>query len=266
MATSKSSRKKGLLPTPRSNDAEKRGKVSGDRRNGLPGLICLPEAFPASLSATQENAEARMITAISGLRCCKSLGNLIQDGSLQKMLLVSYQWFNPIVQLEWQVKPIYSVIRMRKSEITEQLQEILTEISEKQGMKRIGWLFQLAPSAHPTDEIGSGLLPTPRVADTEGAPVKNVERNSAGGYCRKNQKGVTHGVKIKDVIAMLPTPDASDRRSKNSKQQGISNVITGTKTGLKLQPAFVEWMMGFPSGWTDLNLPSRSTAKKGSRR
>ena len=27
----------------------------------------------------------------------------------------------------------------------------------------------------------------------------------------------------------------------------------GNHPGMKLQPAFVEWMMGLPIGWTDLN-------------
>jgi hypothetical protein len=62
----------------------------------------------------------------------------------------------------------------------------------------------------------------------------------------------------------LPTPDTSDRRSKNSKQQGTSNIV-GARTGLKLQPNFVEWMMGFPQNWTDLNYPSPNIAKKGSK-
>ena len=52
-----------------------------------------------------------------------------------------------------------------------------------------------------------GLLPTPYASDSEGAAVKNVTRNSAGGYSKKNRQGVTFGVKVKDVVAMLPTPD-----------------------------------------------------------
>jgi hypothetical protein len=39
-------------------------------------------------------------------------------------------------------------------------------------------------------------------------------------------------------------------------EQGATKGQTGAKTGLKLQPNFVEWMMGYPQGWTDLNCPS----------
>lgn len=63
----------------------------------------------------------------------------------------------------------------------------------------------------------------------------------------ENESGLLQTTK-----SMLPTPDASDRRSKNSKQQGVSNVVSGTNPGLKLQPAFALWMMGFPETWCDL--------------
>ena len=49
-----------------------------------------------------------------------------------------------------------------------------------------------------------------------------------------------------------PTPDCSDRRSKNSKQQGLSNKATENKTNAKLNPNWVEQLMGLPIGWTDL--------------
>jgi hypothetical protein len=45
---------------------------------------------------------------------------------------------------------------------------------------------------------------------------------------------------------MLPTPDASDA------------ITHGTNRGLKLQPAFVEYMMGYPEGFTELTDLNRS--------
>ena len=91
---------------------------------------------------------------------------------------------------------------------------------------------------------------------SRGGVVKNVELQN-GSYSRKNQDGVRHGVRVQDVVAMLPTPDVSDRRSNKSKQKGVSNVV-GTKTGLKLQPAFALWMMGFPTDWCDLETISKA--------
>ena len=53
------------------------------------------------------------------------------------------------------------------------------------------------------------MFPTPRVSDTEGGIVKNVELKD-GSFSRKNKDGVRWGVKLKDAvdhIQMFPTPD-----------------------------------------------------------
>jgi hypothetical protein len=58
---------------------------------------------------------------------------------------------------------------------------------------------------------------------------------------------------------MIPTPAARDWKGAGTRNENtVPNVIEGrerigTKTGLKLQPGFVEWMMGYPQNWTDLN-------------
>jgi len=68
---------------------------------------------------------------------------------------------------------------------------------------------------------------------------------------------------LSEQIAMLPTPATRDYKGANGQEHmtkdrphmdQLPNAIAhGTNRGLKLQPAFVEWMMGYPIGWTDLN-------------
>ena len=59
------------------------------------------------------------------------------------------------------------------------------------------------------------MYPTPRVSDTEGGIVKNVEMNN-GSFSRKNKKGTRWGVKLKDAVnyleenEMYPTPRSRD--------------------------------------------------------
>jgi hypothetical protein len=112
-------------------------------------------------------------------------------------------------------------------------------------------------------EAINALLPTPRVSEKEGSPVKNAELKN-GRWSRVNRKGVRFGVKVKDVLAMLPTPSVMDmrndirkpeERSDQAKKGGCSNLRekVGNAPGLRLQPNFVEWMMGYPQNWTDLN-------------
>ena len=56
---------------------------------------------------------------------------------------------------------------------------------------------------------------------------------------------------------MLPTPKNRDWKgglgtSEERQTHDLDKVILGQKAGLKLQPAFVEWMMGYPDKWTEL--------------
>ena len=108
------------------------------------------------------------------------------------------------------------------------------------------------------------LWPTPRVSDTEGAVVKNVEMNN-GSFSRVNKKGVRWGVKLKDAVhhmeKMWPTPTANEDaagtpKGKMQKMLGNHPEVRGKtpeewKSG-QLNPTWVEWLMGYPGGWTDL--------------
>lgn len=187
---------------------------------------------PASRFPLPGSSEARTITATSGRKCsalCRSSSPL---GSLVKMLLASSVWHSQRCVLTWKA----------------------------QGMKCNRLLFRLVPSMPSTEETGSGFWPTPM---------------------QPNNGGSNGKAKLKTML--FPTPDCSDRRSAKSKQQGLSNAVklmaTPTAQDAKnstlpasqlnrdsvpgnllqqgqtgqLNPLFVEWLMGFPEGWTDLN-------------
>jgi DNA (cytosine-5)-methyltransferase 1 len=55
---------------------------------------------------------------------------------------------------------------------------------------------------------------------------------------------------------MWPTPTADDASNVNPKPNRFRGLVAAvnetTPTGGKLNPAFVEWLMGFPIGWTEL--------------
>jgi hypothetical protein len=64
-------------------------------------------------------------------------------------------------------------------------------------------------------------------------------------------------------VRMWPTPNASDHRDRGNmgspsiqrrasigKQLGLSMVVSDQSGALN--PTWVEWLMGFPLGWTDL--------------
>jgi hypothetical protein len=113
----------------------------------------------------------------------------------------------------------------------------------------------------PTLSTQAAMLPTPESQSSNRSPTaylaaKKRNKNLGGG-----------GLQV--AIAMLPTPQASDNRDRGNmdhpsiqrriasgKQIGLSvevnSIKDGTSRGLKLQPNFVEWMMGYPQGWTEL--------------
>jgi hypothetical protein len=88
------------------------------------------------------------------------------------------------------------------------------------------------------------MLPTLTVALKEDCPA---ERN-------RNTPSVAA------QIGMLPTPDAamhktgymgSNREGKQvNTETALREATGGANTGLKLQPAFAAWMMGYPEDWT----------------
>ena len=105
-------------------------------------------------------------------------------------------------------------------------------------------LFQLVPSMLRTEEIESGsvrwMWPSPRACELEGGVVK--AENDGNGWYRKNKKGVRWGVKLKDAVAAL--------------ENGQKN----------LNPQFVEYLMGYPIGWTDATLSATPSSRKSRRK
>lgn len=86
--------------------------------------------------------------------------------------------------------------------------EQFSETWPKQGMMQDGRCYRLPASAHPTDELAFGSLPTP----------------TASPYGRNKSRGPN--AKIRPSLQML--------------------------AGGPLNPEFVEWLMGWPMGGTDL--------------
>lgn len=95
--------------------------------------------------------------------------------------------------------------------------------SLRSGTMRNGISYPLAPLAHLTKEKGYGFWPTPVKSDYKGA----VSLARANERWKRSSRGVT-----------------------------LAEHITRTEqieVGGNLNPNFVEWLMGYPIGWTDLN-------------
>jgi len=134
----------------------------------------------------------------------------------------------------------------------------------KQGMMQNGQLYQQVLWEPVIDAVDGGWLPTPRASDVEGGTVKDVQYKN-GNFFRENKEGVRWGVKLRDAVSILPTPTARDykdsgenmnykKAAKKGRLPGVIVESRSTQTGkdTNLNPHFVEEMMGYPIGWTDL--------------
>lgn len=117
--------------------------------------------------------------------------------------------------------------------------------------------------------IQQGMLPTPTASDAGPASILNENTNivyTGKGTPRKvSNNGVNGSLGLARTVMLLPTPTVNESKNNPSgasqwarhdslnveaaKLQGL-NKTTGSD--FQLNPLFVEEMMGFPIGWTDL--------------
>ena len=87
-----------------------------------------------------------------------------------------------------------------------------------------------------------------------------------------NYEKIAKKGKLAGAVKMWPTPNASDNRDRGNlsdpaiqrriamgKQVGLTMAVKEKKGGGTLNPTWVEWLMGYPTGWTDLN-PSETAS------
>jgi hypothetical protein len=107
------------------------------------------------------------------------------------------------------------------------------------GMMHDGVLYPLkTPELH-TRGNGSGLWPT---------PIKQNSKHS--GHA---QSGPGKADKLSYAVVRWPTPTKHNAKETNAPTEATRNTPTlASQAGGKLNPTWVEWLMGWPLGHTDL--------------
>lgn len=118
-------------------------------------------------------------------------------------------------------------------------------------------------------EVRRGNWPTPRANDAQkrGDFDENNPRNGLAGAVKKwptpratdgtkggpNQRGSKGDLMLASAVHKFPTPTVQDAKnnaapSQTRRNSDPLNVVAGGR----LNPQWVEWLMGWPIGWTDL--------------
>ena len=147
----------------------------------------------------------------------------------------------------------------------------------KWGMTRSGALFQHPTAERPISGTGSGLLPTPLAGDSRrgDCPSERLRRSpslvtaailwptpTVHGNHNRPGSSKNAGWGLSSAAKSWPTPCASASKGSSpnalTRKSGKSRVndridhAVMASDGGQLNPEWVEWLMGWPIGWTEL--------------
>ena len=210
--------------------------------------------FPVNLSVLPENEEARMMTVTSGRKCLESYPRSGPLGLLAKMLLESSIWHSTKCYLTWKIKV---------TKHNHFLFQLAVRTLRTEGTESLLWLMipnvQSSPKGRSEKFRGKNKAPMPE----EYVQMWSTPRaNSSKSPCICGEGGMD----LQTLEQMFPTPttgaglcggSGNYRQLENLTKQGViteeerRNMSQGN--GGQLNPTWVEWLMGFPLGWTDLD-------------
>jgi len=99
------------------------------------------------------------------------------------------------------------------------------------------------------------LWATPRTSDVASGRTLNEK----GQRISKTNPNLVFGANLSDQIKMYPTPTANDFKGSGRNETMRDRLDyavekpDGKRVSGSLNPQFVEWLMGYPVGYTDLN-------------
>ena len=220
------------------------------KKQDLKQLPLSQAAFPVSPSPPPENGRALRMNATCGRKCAALLPSCGPVGCLGKMLLASSIWGSTKRFLTWQKRD--------------------TLFSHS--------YFRLAVSAHgmsASELLSSRLMfPTPLASDNNtarDAASLDVFLSDNGIFRKRNRDGTIWSLSLSAAVFYL-TPAASEGYRSTLKPTAFQGKSPSSNLSAQvihqeqplsekaaLNPDWVEWLMGFPKGWTAVSSgpPSR---------
>jgi hypothetical protein len=208
------------------------GHLTDDR--GAELLTLYREGFPVRTSASQVKA--------AGLKEIGQVSGWKWPGSWAKYDPVSCSW------------------KTRQCSLLEDSTEF-SETFPRWGMTVDGELFPLPTLVRRISEKESGymaraLIPTPTSSDPQLERRANHGDQfvtSTGSVRRMNENGTTSFLGLAGYVRAWTTQTAHMAKQTNAPSESERNTPTlAAQVGGSLNPTWVEWLMGWPEGWTDL--------------
>lgn len=219
------------------------------KKQDLKQLPSFPADSLVSPSPPQENGRALRMNATCGRKCAGLLPNCGPLGCLGKMLLASSIWGSTKRFLTWQKRD--------------------TLFSHS--------YFRLAASARgmsASELLSSRLMfPTPLASDkctNRDAQNLDVFLSEGGIFRKRNKSGSIWSLSLSAAVFYL-TPAASEGYRSTLKPTAFRNQSPSSNLSAQvisqeqpvsdaaaLNPDWVEWLMGFPKGWTDVSFGPES--------
>ena len=213
----------------------------------LESLTSSSAGSPANLGPKPGSKEAQKMTETSGQRWLPLLKSYGHAGLLGKMCaaLLTSRWGSNAAYLTWKASAI----------------------------KPFHLLFQLAPSMPRTDATAFGLLHTPTSKANQMAPsMKSRDPGSwwptptaSEGTGAQPNTGRAGGSSLRETVKLWATPTAAIAMGSTCQDLKGKRDLRLEVDG-QLNPTFVEWLMGFPIGWTDLKPSEMPLSRKSSRK
>lgn len=222
-------------------------------------LTLFQEDSPASHSPQPGSSEARKMTATSGRKWLGLSRNCGPLGLLEKMLLESSIWHSTRCYLTWKARDTphghflfqLQVSMPHTSDTGPQSWPTPTASDSFTGQMRSSQ--QKEGSRHSLNLADAvKMWPTPTAQDAKNStfPESQMQRDSLIGELMREQYATPQA---RDYRTGQAERWMNKKRSRNLNDQiaaGENRMEVGSG---QLNPAWVEWLMGFPIGWTELS-------------
>lgn len=227
-------------------------------------LTLFPADSPASPSPWLESKRAKGMIDTSGRRCCELSPSCARAALSVRTYLESSRLPPGRWSRIWSVLAITSsclILRLRLSELGTGDRECFSlrptpntmdalppkspeALKKEMTVSRPGRKQPCNLRDWVAVQEGESLWPTPTARDCKGA-------NSLKHLTQQKTPGNNHHVrKLANAVKLFTTPCAADAQGTHG---GDNHRSLRTDVAGQLNPTWVEWLMGFPPGWTDLN-------------